>query len=132
MNHHHRALARWNLAVKATENALKRLLTIGSSNCNNETYVTTQLENADEYLCQALAHIRSFATDPKVKKLEAIRREFAPSPEEELARTFVPSAMPPRPPKEHVSVPRDTFEGAFPSHDGNCECSQCKGGVRYE
>ena len=80
-NLRHKALANWSLAVKATENALKRLQTIGGSNCSNEAYVTTQLANADEYLSSALEHIR--ALNPPGK-----RKTHEESLERELARTF--------------------------------------------
>ena len=118
MNKHHKALARWNLAVKATEFALKRLLSIGSSNCNNEAYVTTQLENADEYLCKAIEHIRSFA-NPKDGVLAKRPKESV-----SIAKVMAPCVLPPEPPKE--------FNNVFPSHDSDCDCSQCKGAAVYE
>ncbi|MHA2066245.1 MAG: hypothetical protein ACXABY_17875 [Candidatus Thorarchaeota archaeon] len=107
-NTHHKALASWSAAITATENALKRLQSIGSSNCNNEAYVTTQLENADDYLCRAIENIRSFAT---------------PRPG---ALTKRPSA--PKPPEE----PRVWLDSGLPVHDDDCECRQCKRGMNLE
>ena len=118
MNKHHKALASWSLAVKDTENALKRLISISGEGCNNEIYVTTQLENADNYLCKAIEHLRSFA-NPKDGVLAK-----RPKGSVSIARATAPCALPPEPPKE----PNHYLDSTYPVHDNDCDCTQCRGG----